>query len=82
MTSVSETKKTTLRDAILAGKPRAWGKLADMVRNLGGTYRDTYERIVIMHVKAGREAPSLAEFDDMMQEADYEEATQIARGAR
>lgn len=61
-----------LGEAILTGNPAAWGRLADKVRSMGGTYRDTYEWVCIIHHKAGREIPSLAEFDEILREADEE----------
>ena len=58
----------TLKDAVLKGEARAWGRVSDMVRAKGGRYRDAYETICILFHKEGRKVPTLADFDDKMEE--------------
>lgn len=59
--------------AVLAGKARAYGRLADIIRERGGTYYDTFEAVRALHERAGKAAPTLAEFEEKMLECEAEE---------
>lgn len=59
-----------LKDAILQGEARAYGQFSDLIRAKGGTYRETLTRIQALFVEAGRAAPSDADIEDKMAEAD------------
>lgn len=63
-----------LREAILLGHARAYGQLSDLIRERGGTYRETYDRVCAIFENAGRVAPTLADFDEKMAEADEEDS--------
>lgn len=60
----------TVRQAVLLGHPRAWARLADYTRSKGGTYRDAYDWVCRVFAEAGKEAPSLAEFDAKLYEVE------------
>lgn len=59
-----------LKDAVLARNPRAWGRVADIVREHGGRYKDTHGFIRDIFRGAGKTPPDEIEFEEMMQEAD------------
>lgn len=61
-------------EAILLGHAGAYGQLSDAIRARGGTYRDTLEHVKGIFTRAGRPAPSDADIEDKMQEADALEA--------
>lgn len=63
-----------LLDAIFAGRPRAYGQLANLMRAKGATYFDTHALVCKWHREAGKPEPSLATFDEKMQEADEEDS--------
>ena len=60
-----------IREAVLLGHARAWGRLADHTRSQGGTYDDAYAWICRIFTEAGKPAPSLHDFEEKMQEADH-----------
>ena len=64
----------TLGEAILAGDARAWGRLVDLHRAYGATYRQMQERVREIFVAAGKAPPSDEDFEDKMAEADELEA--------
>lgn len=68
--SAEERKKRTLREAVLARDARAWGRIADLVRERGGKYAEAREWVREIHRSAGKPEPTDADFEDMMLEAD------------
>lgn len=63
----------TLCQAVLAGHASAYGRLADLMRGKGATYFETHA-VCKWHREAGKPEPTLATFDEMMQEADEEDS--------
>jgi hypothetical protein len=64
----------SLGAAVLRGDALAWGRVADIVRQRGGTYNDTFEVVCGIFEKAGREKPTLADFDEKMYACDAAES--------
>ncbi len=64
----------TLGEAVLTGDARAWGRLSDVIREHGGTYKDAVARVQAIYKKAGRPEPTEADFEDKMQECEHLEA--------
>ena len=60
----------TLATEVLRGDARAWGRVADLVRERGGRYKDAFDIVCQIFAKAGRATPSLADFDEKMAECD------------
>lgn len=60
----------TLAEAVLKRDARAWGRVADLIRERRGTYKDTFHYIRGIFTKAGKTPPDEIEFEEMMQEAD------------
>jgi hypothetical protein len=63
-----------LGEAILAGEPRAYGQLSDLMRSQGKRYNDVLAKVREIFVEAGRPAPSDAYIDDKFHECDDLEA--------
>lgn len=57
-------------EAVLRRDVRTWGRLADRLRAAGARYADTYDTVCGIFRDAGKEPPTLAEFDEVMVEAD------------
>jgi hypothetical protein len=68
--SVLVAPKGSLADAMLAGHADAFGLFADLMRARGMTYGHTYAAVCAVFRNAGRMAPTLAEFDALLAEAD------------
>jgi hypothetical protein len=64
----------SLAEQVLRGDARAWGRVADIVRQRGGTYNDTFEVVCGIFEKVGREKPTLADFDEKMYACDDAES--------
>ncbi len=64
----------TVGEAILAGDARAYGRLSDIIRARGGTYRETVQHIKKVFAYAGRTPPSDGDIEDKFAECDALEA--------
>jgi hypothetical protein len=63
-----------LGEAILAGKPQAYGQLSDLMRSQGKRYADVLAKVRQIFTEAGRPAPSDGDIDDKFAECDELEA--------
>ena len=63
----------TIKQAVLAGNARAWGRISDFTRERGGTYEDAYAWVCRIFTDAGRAPPSRQDFEEKMLEADEAE---------
>jgi len=63
-----------LGEAILAGEPRAYGQLSDLMRSQGKRYNDVLAKVREIFAEAGRPVPSDADIDDKFHECDDLEA--------
>jgi len=59
-----------LGEAILAGEPRAYGQLSDLMRSQGKRYNDVLAKVREIFVEAGRTVPSDADIDDKFRESE------------
>ena len=64
------SKFSEAQAAILARDPRAWARVADRVRQRGGSHRDVFKMIRWVHEDTGRKPPSFREFEAIMLEAE------------
>jgi len=63
-----------LGEAILAGEPRAYGQLSDLMRSQGKNYRQVLVKVREIFTEAGRPVPSDADIDEKFHECDDLEA--------
>ena len=63
-------KMPTFRQAILAKKPRTVVRLVEHTMARGGKYRDAYDWFADIFMRAGRQPPSIAEFDELIREGE------------
>mgnify|MGYP007040714677 CR=1 FL=1 len=68
--TIRDEKIKEVAAGVLAGDARAWGDVADAVRNAGGTYWDALAAVQKIFADAGRREPDVETFEDKMREAD------------
>lgn len=60
----------TVVEGVAVGSALAWAIVADRVRAAGGTYADGYREVCRIRREAGRDEPSLGEYDQALLESE------------